>query len=164
MGVSAQRVAGEVLEVIPLVTRRVAANIRKSDRSMKLAHVGLLGMVARSPRSLSELSDFHAASMPTMSKTITTIENLGWVVRIRSDVDRRVVMVQVTPAGKAALREVYNRAITPISEALDSLTVAQRQKLSDGLKILRDTLADPSAEPGGENRQCGSSTNGKRSA
>ena len=159
MVVSAQRVAGEVLEVIPLVTRRVAANIRKSDRSMKLAHVGLLGMVARRPRSLSELSDFHAASMPTMSKTITTIENLGWVVRVRSDADRRVVMVQATAAGRAALREVYERAIIPISEALDSLTVAQRQKLSDGLKILRDTLTDPSAEPGWEKSRSGPSTN-----
>ena len=161
MGVSAQRVAGEVLEVIPLVARRVAANIRKSDRSMKLAHVGLLGMVARSPRSLSELSDFHATSMPTMSKTITTIENLGWVVRTRSDDDRRVVMVEVTQAGRAALREVYDRAITPISEALDSLTVAQRRKLSDGLKILRDTLADPSVEQRGEKPRSGSSAGRK---
>ena len=58
MAVSAQRVAGEVLEVIPLVTRRVAADLRKSERSMKLAYVGLLGMVARNPRSLGELSDF----------------------------------------------------------------------------------------------------------
>ena len=118
---------------------------------MKLAHVGLLGMVARNPRSLSELSDFHAASMPTMSKTITTIENLGWVVRTRSKTDRRVVMIEATPAGRAALKKVYNRAITPISGALDSLTVAQRQKLSAGLRILRDTFADapPAPEGGG---------------
>ncbi len=146
MDVSARRVAAEVLEVIPLVTRRVAADLRKGQRPMKLAHVGLLGMVARSPRSLSELSDFHAASMPTMSKTITTIENLGWVVRSRSEADRRVVMIEATAAGRAALKEVYNRAITPISEALDPLTVTQRQKLSAGLKILRDTFADPPPE------------------
>ena len=146
MDVSARKVAGEVLQVIPLVTRRVAADLRKSDRSMKLAHIGLLSMVAHSPRSLSELSDFHAASMPTISKTITTIENLGWVVRSRSQTDRRVVMVEATPAGRAALKKVYNRAITPISGALDSLTVAQRQKLSAGLKILRDTFADAPPE------------------
>jgi DNA-binding MarR family transcriptional regulator len=151
MDVSARKVAGEVLEVIPLVTRRVAADLRKSDRSMKLAYVGLLGMVAQNPHSLSELSDLHAASMPTMSKTITTIENLGWVVRTRSKTDRRVVMIEATPAGRAALKEVYNRAITPISGALDSLTVAQRQKLSAGLRILRDTFADapPAPEGGG---------------
>ncbi len=146
MDVSARKVAGEVLQVIPLVTRRVAADLRKSERSMKLAHVGLLGMVARNPHSLSELSDLHAASMPTMSKTITTIENLGWVVRTRSNADRRIVMIEATPAGRAALKEVYNRAIIPISEALDSLTVTQRQKLSAGLKILRDTFADAPPE------------------
>ncbi len=151
MDVSARRVAGEVLEVIPLVTRRVAQDLRKSDHSMKLAYVGLLGMVAQNPRSLSELSDLHAASMPTMSKTITTIETLGWVVRTRSKTDRRVVMIEATPAGRAALKEVYDRAITPISGALDSLTVAQRQKLSAGLRILRDAFADapPAPEGGG---------------
>ena len=136
----------QVLRIIPLVTRKVAADLRKSDPSMKLAHIGLLTMVAQSPRSLSELSDLHAASMPTMSKTITTIENLGWVVRSRSNSDRRMVMIEATPAGRAALREVHERAITPIAEALDSLTETQRQKLSAGLKILRDTIADASPE------------------
>ena len=48
MDVSARRVAGEVnplrMEVIPLVTRRVAADLRTVQmRSMKLAYVGLLG-------------------------------------------------------------------------------------------------------------------------
>jgi len=150
MAVSAQKVAGEVLEVIPLVTRRVAADLRKSQRSMKLAYVGLLGMVAQNPRSLGELSDFHAVSMPTMSRTITTIENLGWVARSRSTVDRRVVMIEATPAGKAALKEVYVRAVAPISEVLASLPATQRQELSDALKILRSAFADDSLEPSGE--------------
>ena len=148
MDVNALKVADEVLRIIPLVTRKVAADLRKSDPSMKLAHIGLLTMVAQSPRSLSELSDLHAASMPTMSRTITTIENLGWVARSRSNSDRRIVMIEATPAGRAALREVHELAIAPIAEALDSLTATQRQKLSAGLKILRDTIAD--ASPGQE--------------
>jgi hypothetical protein len=60
-------------------------------------------------------------------------------------------MVEATPAGKAALKEVYHRAIAPISEALDSLTVKQRQELSDGLKILRETFAESPPERAGEN-------------
>ena len=123
MDVSPRYVAGEVLEVIPLVTRKVAADLRKSERSTKLAYIGLLGIVAREPRSLGELSEFQAVSLPTMSKTITTIEKLGWVVRARSETDRRVVMVEATPAGRAALKEVYDLAMGPITTALDSLTV-----------------------------------------
>ena len=157
MGVSAKRVAGEVLEVLPLVTRRVAADLRSSKRSMKLGYVGLLSTVARNPRSLSELSEFHAVSLPTMSKTITTIEGLGWVVRSRSEADRRVVMVEATAAGRVALKEVYASAIGSISHALDSLTPTQRQKLSDGLKILRDTFADAPLEREAECSRSGSS-------
>ncbi len=155
----ARRVAGEVLEVIPLVTRRVAADLRNSKRSMKLAHVGLLGTVARKPRSLGELSDFHAVSLPTMSKTITTIESLGWVVRSRSEADRRVVMVEATAAGRAALKKVHDSAIGSISEALDSLTGTQRQKLSDGLKILRDSFAEAPPDRDGESPRSDSSAN-----
>ena len=157
MDVSARRVAGEVLEVIPLVTRRVAADLRKSQRSMKLAYVGLLGTVARKPRSLGELSEFHAVSLPTMSKTITTIESLGWVSRNRSEADRRVVMVEATRAGRAALKKVHDSAIISIAAALDSLTATQHQKLSDGLKILRDTFADAPQDQEGESSQSGSS-------
>ena len=45
---------------------------------MKLAYVGLLGMVAQNSRSLGELSDFHAVSMPTMSKTMPSRTSDGW--------------------------------------------------------------------------------------
>ncbi len=159
MDFSAPKVAAEVLEVIPLVTRRVAADLRKSEQPMKLAYVHLLGLVARSPRGLSELADVHAVSMPTMSKKITTIENLGWVVRNRSGTDRRMVMVEATPAGRAALKEVFHRAIAPISEALESLTVKQRHELSDGLKILRDTFADVPPKRENENPRPDSSAN-----
>ena len=150
MDLNARKVAGEVLQIIPLVTRKVAADLRKSDPSMKLAHIGLLTMIAQSPHSLSELADLHAASMPTMSKTITTIENLGWVARIRSDSDRRIVLIEATSAGRAALREVNELAIAPIEDALNSLTETQRQKLSAGLKILRETLANSPLDQGKE--------------
>ena len=146
MDLNSRELADEVLRTIPLVTRKVAADLRKSAPNMKLAHIGLLTIIAQSPHSLSELADLHAASMPTMSKTITTIENLGWVARIRSDSDRRIVMIEATPAGKAALRKVHELAIAPIEEALDSLTATQRQKLSAGLKILRETITNFSSE------------------
>ena len=159
MDVSPQKAAAEVLEVIPLVMRKLGADFRKSERSMKLSHVHVLGLVAQNPLSLSELSDIHSASMPTMSKTITTIENLGWVVRTRSEVDRRVVMVEATTAGRAALKAVYIRAIAPIHEALDPLSETERRRLSDGLRILRDTFADTPPEQEGERPESGSSKN-----
>jgi len=146
MEVSPRKVAGEVLEVIPLVTRRVTADLRKSPPSVKLVYIGLLGILASGPRSVGELSEFQCVSLPTMSKTITTIENLGWVSRRRSATDRRVVMVEATPAGRAALTEVYNVAIGSISVALESLTDGQRKRLSGGLDLLRDAFAEVSTE------------------
>ena len=161
MDANSRQLADQVLRTIPLVTRKVAADLRKSAPDMKLAHIGLLTMIAQKPHTLSELADLHAASMPTMSKTITTIENLGWVARIRSNSDRRIVMIETTHAGRAALRRVHELAIAPIEEALDSLTIPQRQKLSAGLTILRETLANFSFESEGESLASASFADGK---
>ena len=59
-------------------------------------------------------------------------------------------MIEATPAGRVALKEVYDRAVAPISQALASLPATQRQELSEGLKILRDAFADESLEQNGE--------------
>jgi len=72
------------------------------------------------------------------------------VARSRSTVDRRVVMIKATPAGRAALKEVYDRAVIPISESLVSLPATQLQELSDALKILRNAFADDSLKLSGE--------------
>ena len=55
-------------------------------------------------------------------------------------------MVEATATGRAALREVHKLAIEPISEALDSLTEAERRKLSGGLEILRQAFAETPRE------------------
>jgi len=68
-------------------------------------------------------------------------------------------MVEAATAGKAALKEVHDSAVGSISEALDSLTATQHQKLSDGLKILRDTFTDAPPELEGESPRSGSSEN-----
>ncbi|SUZ76914.1 uncharacterized protein METZ01_LOCUS29768, partial [marine metagenome] len=44
MDVKSRALADEVLQTIPLVTRKVAADIRKAGPHMKLAHIGLLTM------------------------------------------------------------------------------------------------------------------------
>ena len=114
MEVGAQRVAGEVLAVIPLVQRRVAADLRKSDPSMKLAHVALLGMVAQCPHSLSELSDLHAASMPTMS--LPSLSHCSPSAPSNSSVEKRNATAQVSPTA----------SLTSISISLVSLTLFSR--------------------------------------
>ncbi|HKK08538.1 MAG TPA: MarR family transcriptional regulator [Gemmatimonadota bacterium] len=133
----ARTVAGQFLEIIPLVMRMVAADLRGSDRSVRPAHFRLLGALGRRPRTLGELADMQAVSAPTMSNTITTLEGYGWVERRRSEEDRRVVRVQITEEGRSVLRRVRDHMLERTARVLEPLSPDERRRLVGGLGILK---------------------------
>jgi DNA-binding MarR family transcriptional regulator len=81
-----------------------------------------------------------------MSNTVTTLEQQGWVKRRRSELDRRVVMVELTPAGCDKLGELTETVLAMLDTFLKNITPAERESLSDGISVLEsmfDTVAFP---------------------
>ena len=103
-------VAREILKIIPLVMRTVAAELRAAGELPAPAHFGLLTMLSAQPRTLSELANLQGVSLPTMSNSITAMVQRGWVRRTAPPKDRRVVIIEVTPTGRAALERVGRAA------------------------------------------------------
>src|SRR6266478_4773432 len=97
-------VAREILKIIPLVMRTVAAELPAP------AHFGLLTLLSAQPRTLTELASLQGVSLPTMSNSISAMAQRGWVRRAAPDGDRRVVMIEVTAPGRAALERVSRSA------------------------------------------------------
>ena len=104
--VQARETAREILEIIPLVMRTVAAELRAAGEMPAPAHFGLLSILSVRPRMLTELASLQGVSLPTMSNSISAMVERGWVRRAAPDGDRRVVMIEVTPTGRAALERV----------------------------------------------------------
>src|SRR5204862_7029364 len=102
----ARETARDVLEIIPLVMRTVAAELRSAGELPAPAHFGLLSVLSEHPRMLSDLASLQGVSLPTMSSSISAIEDRGWVRRIAPESDRRVAMIEVTATGRAALDRV----------------------------------------------------------
>jgi DNA-binding MarR family transcriptional regulator len=148
-------VARQILQIVPLVMRMVSADLRHSEHCLIPAHFRLLGMLAHRPWSLSELADVQAVSLPTISSTITTLEERGWVARARSDQDRRVVIVAMTPEGRVIMDKAHRHAEERIAQVLARLSDEQRDTLLEGLMILRDAFA---SEPEMVAHRAGSST------
>ena len=98
--VQARDTAREILEIIPLVMRTVAAELRAAGEMPAPAHFGLLSILSVRPRMLSELASLQGVSLPTMSNSISAMVERGWVRREAPDGDRRVVMIDVTPTGR----------------------------------------------------------------
>jgi DNA-binding MarR family transcriptional regulator len=134
--------ARDILKIIPLVMRTVAAELRAAGELPAPAHFGLLTMLGHQPRTLTELALLQGVSLPTMSNSISTLVHRGWVKRTSPARDRRVVLIEVTPQGRATLERVGRAAEAHLAELLTTLDPAARRRLQAGLGVLRLVFTD----------------------
>jgi DNA-binding MarR family transcriptional regulator len=136
--VQARESARDILEIVPLVMRTVAAELRAAGELPAPAHFGLLSILSERSRMLTELAAIQGVSLPTMSNSISAMVDRGWVRRTSPpEGDRRVVIIEVTATGRAALDRVARAAEAHLSEVLVSLDAPSRRRLQAGLGILR---------------------------
>lgn len=121
--------------------RVMAAEMRSVEGGVISSHVPLLGVLRLRRHTLSDLAERHSVSAPTMSNTVTTLEERGWARRVRSEEDRRVVWIEITGEGLAVLDRIEGQVAARIAQLLQGLDEAQCDMLVNGLTILRDTFA-----------------------
>lgn len=141
--------ARDILRIVPLVMRTVAAELRASGELPAPAHFGLLMTIAVQPRTLSELAGLQGVSRPTISNSIARLVERGWIRRMSPPEDRRLVFVEITPRGRAAVNRVSRAAEAHLVDRLASLDPAARSRLRNGLAVLRDVFADATMRRGG---------------
>ena len=155
----ARDAARTLLEVMPLVMRTVAAELRAAGELPAPAHFPLLHLLSEQPRTLSELAAFRGVSLPSMSSSVATLVGKGWIRRVTPGSDRRVVMLEVTPGGRAALDRVARCAERHIAAVLSPLDEPSRRQLQSGLNVMREAFAAPPqlaagrSRPGGRSRR-----------
>jgi DNA-binding MarR family transcriptional regulator len=139
--VQARETARDILEIVPLVMRTVAAELRAAGELPAPAHFGLLSILSERSRMLTELASIQGVSLPTMSNSISAMVDRGWVRRTAPGTDRRVVIIEVTTTGRAALERVARAAEAHIAEVLAHLDGPSRRRLHGGLGVLRKVFA-----------------------
>ena len=133
--------ARDILQIIPLVMRKVAAELRASGDLPAPAHFGLLSILSERSRMLTELASLQGVSLPTMSNSITAMAERGWVRRTAPEADRRIVIIEVTSAGRAALERVARAAELHLAAVLEPLDGRARRRLHAGLGVLRTVFS-----------------------
>jgi len=137
----ARETAREILEIMPLVMRAVAAELRSGGELPAPAHFGLLLKLREQPRTLTELAAHCGVSLPTMSNSVSALAERGWVRRSGPMKDRRRVMLEVTAPGRTALDRVSRAAEGHLAEVLSPLNATSRRRLQAGLAVLRAVFA-----------------------
>jgi DNA-binding MarR family transcriptional regulator len=136
-----QVVSQEIVKVIPLVMRTIAAEQKNASYPMSPANFRLLNILAHHSCNMSELALRQAVSLPTMSNSISVLVERGWVKRAPSPDDRRQVLLELTPDGRAVLFDMKNRSEARVAELLGALSPDELAHLSAGLAVLEQAFA-----------------------
>lgn len=134
----ARETARDILRIVPLVMRTVAAELRAAGELPAPAHFGLLSVLAAQPTplTLTELANRQGVSLPTMSNSITALVSRGWVRRSVGANDRRQARIEVTAKGRAAVGRVGRSAEAHLAELLGELDDGQQATLQAGLQVM----------------------------
>lgn len=108
------------------------------------ASFAVLWMLDGGPRSQRELAAGATVQAQTMSRVLDRLERLGYVRRVRSQSDRRRVLVSLTPAGRRARAAAHDEAV---AEALVGEGVADLDRLRADLIALVRSLRPGAGDP-----------------
>ena len=130
-------IAQSILQIIPSVMRFLAAELRQADVPLLPPQLGALTLLAQKSYNLSELAEQHGVSLPTMSSTMSKMVAAGWVERQRSEEDRRIVMLALTPAGHTLVQNIGQQLVHRVAKELTELPADALKDLQTGLAVLQ---------------------------
>lgn len=109
------------------------------------ASFAVLWMLETGPRTQRQLATTATVQAQTMSRVLDRLERLGYVQRVRSESDRRRVLVSLTPAGRRARAAAHDEGI---AEGLVGDGVPDLDQLRAALvQLVRHLRPDAGARP-----------------
>lgn len=102
----------------------------------------LLTLLLAGSYRLGDLAARQSVSMATMSNSIDTLIQRGWVYKARTAHDRRGVQVAITHEGIRILVNIYRQLEVDFEHLLRNLSEEELNRLRIGRKVLRKLVAE----------------------
>jgi MarR family transcriptional regulator, organic hydroperoxide resistance regulator len=129
----------DVLQQLRVVVRLAGNHSARMERSTGIpgAQLWALHEVAQSDGlRVGELAHRLRLHQTTASNLLARLEFAGLVRKGRSPQDQRIVHVNLTAAGRKALRSAAGPARGLLPNVLDGMSASQRRQVHDGLAVL----------------------------
>lgn len=133
-----------VLEQIVRVVRQLST---AGDLSLSAAAT-LARVSTNGPQRLTALAGWKRQSQPGMTQLVTRLERDGLVRRTSSPLDRRVVLVEVTAAGRDLVARRRLQRAAALTTLIEQLEPDDRDAVQRALPVL-NRLADLALGPAG---------------
>jgi DNA-binding MarR family transcriptional regulator len=137
-GPSTALLAHDTREIVGRLLRRMRA-----EPGPPVPQLTVLSRLDRGgPASVSDLATAERMRPQSMAQTVGDLEQAGLVAKRPDPHDRRRSFVELTPAGRALLKETRARREGWLAEALETTLDAHERKLLREALALLDRLAD----------------------
>ncbi|MEO6206198.1 MAG: MarR family transcriptional regulator [Mycobacteriales bacterium] len=131
--------ASELRSTVMRLARRLRAE--RADATWSLSQLATLGTLDRhGPLTPSELAAHERVQPPSMTRILATLETADLVSRTDHPTDGRQVLMSVSPAGKAMLREDRQRRDAWLAQRMRDLPAEDLAALRRAAEVL-DHLA-----------------------
>jgi DNA-binding MarR family transcriptional regulator len=127
-------VASHLLPRAALLVRLLVKQVRSREISRTEGEV--LSILRDGPRRITELAELEGVAQPTMTLLIKRLEGRGWVEREGLAEDGRVVMVNITEAGRAMAEMFRAEFLAAMRVDLEELPDEQLAAVFDATEIL----------------------------
>jgi DNA-binding MarR family transcriptional regulator len=117
--------------------RRRLANERHPDNELSLNTMAVLGSLYRHGElTVGELAALERVQPPSMTRTVTCLEELGHVSRRKHETDGRQVVVELTDTGRTTVLADRRSRDAWLARRLAELTPHERAVLREAAPIL----------------------------
>ena len=139
MGDNADAVAGELLDVVPVIMRTIRNEMRShrsNDLTVPLFRT--LMFLERHPGvALLDLAGHLGLTSPSVCKIVDGLVAHSMVIRQHSNTDRRKITLALTPEGQNVLDESRSSTQARLADLLSSLSMEQCETVIQALQIIQ---------------------------
>ncbi len=134
---------GTLATDLRLACMRISRRIRLESGDLVAPHqFSALVRLEDGPRTLGELACHEKVSAPSMTRTVSAVEDLGLVSRSTHPDDGRQVLVTLTDRGRGVVRDIRRQRDQWMAVRLAGLDEAERDVLRRATQILARVAAE----------------------
>jgi DNA-binding MarR family transcriptional regulator len=142
--ITSEQCAREVMETVPLVMRRIRAEMRsRRAPSLSVPQFRALAFLSREPgAALASVAEHLGISRSTASALVDRLVRRELVSRVENPLERRSVVLTLTEAGARQLQQARAATWADLATALDSLSADDLLQVRAGLALLNRAFRD----------------------
>ena len=153
---TAEQATEELLQVLPLLNRIVAGEVRAvAGDETTMGQFRVLAQLAEEPLTLSTLARRRRVSLQAMSVLIQSLVERGWIERTPDPHDRRQQLLRLSDHGRKHYQQAQLQILERLLPLMRALSPAELRAVEQALPALGRVLTQEESAVAAQSREVG---------